>query len=77
MRSYIETALIGCIYAVQMEMLQDTMQELAQTSQYIKSTPWKCEDFAGFSLAIRMNQDKDIECMSWNNRDCLWGMSST
>jgi len=35
MRSYIVTALIGCIYAVQMEMLQDNMQTfdkvLAQT----------------------------------------------
>lgn len=33
--------------------------------------PWQC--VPGFNAPMRKNQNEDVECMSLNNRDCLWG----
>lgn len=34
-------------------------------------TPWVC-GIDGMNAPIRVNKNKDIECMSLNNKDCLW-----
>jgi len=36
-----------------------------------KETPWKCMN--GWGAPMRRNQAGDIECMSTNHHDCLWG----
>jgi hypothetical protein len=36
---------------------------------------WKC--LGGMPTPIRRNQDGEIECMSYNARDCLWGNDTT
>lgn len=35
-----------------------------------KNGPWQC--VAPFTTPVRRNAGRDIECMSYNNRDCLW-----
>jgi hypothetical protein len=35
-----------------------------------KETPWKC--LPGINVPLRRNVGGDIECMSNNNKDCLW-----
>jgi hypothetical protein len=36
-------------------------------------TDWKC--VGGFGAPMRRNDDGEIECMSYNAKDCLWGGS--
>jgi hypothetical protein len=33
-------------------------------------SPWKC--LAGINVPLRKNVGGDVECMSQNNKDCLW-----
>jgi hypothetical protein len=40
-----------------------------------KPSEWKC--LGGMPTPIRRNQDGEIECMSYNARDCLWGNDGT
>jgi hypothetical protein len=36
-----------------------------------KNSMWKC-GVSGFQTPLRVNASNDVECMSTNNRDCLW-----
>ena len=36
-----------------------------------KATAWKC--YRGFGAPMRRNASGEIECMSHNHKDCLWG----
>lgn len=42
-----------------------------QNSGMLKATPWKCIN--GLGAPMRLNSDGDVECLSQNNRDCMWG----
>jgi hypothetical protein len=35
-----------------------------------KNGPWKC--LSPYTTPARKNAAGDVECMSWNNRDCMW-----
>jgi hypothetical protein len=46
--------------------------DVAEDAKYkSKETPWKCMN--GWGAPMRKNKDGDVECMSTNHHDCLWG----
>ena len=46
-----------------------------KSQKVTKPTEWKC--LAGMPSPLRRNEDGEIECMSYNARDCLWGNDAT
>lgn len=44
--------------------------ELYGNTKNNKSVPWTC--VPGLSSPMRLNDQGDVECMSTNNKDCLW-----
>lgn len=36
-----------------------------------KNSMWQC-GVSGYQTPLRVNESNDVECMSTNNRDCLW-----
>ena len=52
------------------DLNSDQVGELHKSTMNVKATPWSC--VPGIGVPVRMNNSGDTECMSVNNRDCLW-----
>ena len=49
-------------------------QKLSSKARFFFHTKWHCSSETGISTGIRLNEKSgNIECLSQNGRDCIWG----
>lgn len=53
---------------------QSTQQTPTQQTPTSQPAPWRC--LTGITVPLRLNAEGDVECMSTNEKDCLWRNNS-